>query len=191
MGTIGPGSGLPPLILMTDSVRLADPLAAVAALHPGTAMILRHYDVADRAGLARALARACRARRVRLLIAGDVRLALAVGAGGVHLPEFMVTGRPEWRAWWRPGWLVTAAAHSPGALFRAARAGADAALLSPVFATASHPEAMPIGTARFAAWARNGPLPVYALGGVNAANFSRLRAAGAAGFAGIGGLTRV
>ena len=70
---------------------------------------------------------------------------------------------------------------------RAALAGVDAVLLSPVFPTKSHPGAAPIGPLRFAAWVRECPLPVYALGGVSLQSARRLASSGAAGFAGIGG----
>jgi thiamine-phosphate pyrophosphorylase len=88
----------------------------------------------------------------------------------------------------RRDWIVTAAAHSPIAIRLAARLGVDAVLLSPVFATASHPDARTLGPLRFARWARESPVPVYALGGIDAARARRLRGSGAVGFAGIGGL---
>ncbi len=177
---------LPPLILMTDADRLPDPTAAVVRLPRGSAVILRHYGASGREALARELVALCRGRHVRLLIAGDARLARAVGADGVHLPEAMARLGPGiWQRWRRPDWIVTAAAHSRAALFRAARAGADAALLSPVFWTASHPLAPALGPLRFAAWCRSSPLPVYALGGISALTARRLAAGGAVGFAGI------
>lgn len=180
---------LPGLVLMTDSRRLPDPLAAAARMPPGSAVILRHYDAPDRKALAVRLKQVCRRRGIRLLIAGDARLAAVVGADGLHLPEYMVARRgPSWRLWRRPGWLVTAAAHGDRALFRAARAGADAALLSPVFATASHPGERTLGPLRFTGLAVRAPLPVYALGGLDAAGARRLGGAPLAGFAGIGGI---
>lgn len=182
------GGRLPALILMTDDARLADPAAAIASLPRGSAVILRHYDDPGREALGHRLLALSRVAGVRLLIAGDARLACRLGADGVHLPEWMVRGA-AWRRWRRPGWLVTAAAHSPAALWHARRAGADAALLSPVFATASHPGAKPLGALRFAAWCREAPLPVYALGGITAETAGRLAASPAAGLAAIGGLT--
>lgn len=186
---------LPWLILVTDETRLPDPAGAIRGLPRGSAVILRHYGAPDRPTLARRLAALCRRRGVWLLIAGDCRLAAAVGADGVHLPEaaarrgpMVCGGRSALR---RPGFLVTAAAHSPMALRRAARAGADAALLSPVFATASHPGAKGIGALRFAAWCRRAPLPVYALGGIDRRAARRLKGAGSAGFAAIGGLAGI
>lgn len=185
---------LPPLILMTDSRRLPDPLAAAADLPRGSAVILRHYDAPDRAGLARRLAGICRRRGILLLIAADWRLAVASGANGVHLPEGMARRGPcAWGAGapHRPGFLVTAAAHSPAAIARAARAGADAVLLSPVFATASHPGAETLGPLKFVRWCRAAALPVYALGGIDRETAPRLAGSGLAGIAGIGGLTGV
>ncbi len=176
---------LPPLILMTDVVRLPDPAAAIARLPAGSAVIVRHPEASARRALAVGLLPVCRSVGVRLLIAADPRLAEALGAAGVHVPEALVRAgriRP------RPGWLVTAAAHGPLALRRAANAGADAALLSPVFATRSHPGAPPIGAVRFTAWVRAAPLPVYALGGITPETAARLSNSGACGFAGIAGL---
>lgn len=185
----GAAAPLPALILMTDEARLPDPLAAAAALPRGSAVILRHYGAPGRAALARRLAVLCRRRGLRLLVAADARLAAAVGAAGLHLPEALARrGSGPWRGWRNRSWLITAAAHSPGALFAAARAGAHAVLLSPVFPTASHPGVPALGPLRFAAWCRMSPLPVYALGGVSAATARRLLGGGAIGIAAIGGL---
>jgi len=184
------GSGyfgqLPGVILLTDATRLADPLPAAAILPKGSAIILRHYDVAGREALGRELMALCRRRGLSLLIAGDWRLAWKLGAHGVHLPEWQA-GRPPVLPR-KPGWLVTAAAHSRPALLRAARLGVHAALLSPVFATGSHPGVRTLGPARFALLIRRAKLPVYGLGGITAANASLLGPSGAAGIAAISGL---
>ncbi len=185
------GCRLPPIILMTDAARLADPVAAIAGLPRGSAVILRHYDDPDRETLARNLLELTRPGGIRLLIAGDARLARRLGADGLHLPEWMARrDKAEWQAWRRPGWLVTAAAHSPAALWNACRAGADAALLAPVFATNSHPGAKTLGALRFAAWCGRAPLAVYALGGITAETARRLGPGPAVGIAAIGGLAR-
>ena len=180
-------AGLPSLILTTDDKRLADPLPAVRRLPVGSAVILRHYAAPDRAGLARRLIAAARPLGVRVLIAADARLAARLGADGLHLPDWLAARGPgAWALWRRPGWLVTASAHSPAGLRQALRAGADAALLAPVYPTASHPERPPIGPIRFARWCLESPLPVYALGGVTGTGARRLGPSGAAGYAGIG-----
>jgi len=185
-----PDPMLPPLILMTDRQRLADPISIVETLPHGSAVILRHYGDPDRELLAFRLAARCRALGLRLLISEDISLAARVRAHGLHLPETRTRMPPRtWRTCARNGWLVTAAAHSLKAVMRAAEAGVNAVLLSSVFPTKSHPGAAAIGSLRFAAWVRRSPLPVYALGGVDVDSARRLCSSGAAGFAGIGGFT--
>ena len=100
---------LPPLWLFTDANRLPDPRPAVARLPKGLAgVVLRHDGAPDRAALGRDLARLCRARRLTLVVAGDVRLAASLRAG-VHLRagRWPSAIRPsaragdQLRAWWR------------------------------------------------------------------------------------------
>ena len=159
------------LWLFTDADRLPDPRAAVAALPRGRAgVVLRHDSNPNRAALGGDLARICRERRLLLVVAGDVRLAAALGAG-VHLRG----GR--WPGFPRPCGVVTSSAHSVRDLWRAARAGADLAFLSPVFATSSHPGAAGLGPVRWSAMARcpiPGRMRVGALGGVDGRSVHRL-----------------
>lgn len=184
-----PRHKLPRSILVTDSRRQPDPVAAAARLRPGSGILLRHYDDPGRVQLAATLARLAARRHLVLLVAGDWRLAARVGAAGLHLPESMARGAVlapllGWAR--RRGKLLTVAAHSPAALALARRLGASAALLSPVFPTLSHPGAATIGPVRFAQWSRKAGLPVVALGGMNALTWRRLRPAGPAGMAAIG-----
>jgi thiamine-phosphate pyrophosphorylase len=178
---------LPALILMTDRERLPDPLSAARALPRGSAVIVRHTDPRARAEVARALAATARTCGLLLLVAGDPHLAIAVGADGLHLPEARAGEAAHWRAM-RLDWLISAAAHSLRGLSIASRAGADAALLAPVFATPSHPDRQPLGAVRAGLIARRAPLPVYALGGVNAGTVLALEGSTFAGVAAIDAL---
>lgn len=186
-------AGPPRLFLMTDDSRLADPRAAIARLPAGAGVVLRHYGAADRKALAQAIARLCRCRRLVLLVAGtDWRLAAAIGATGLHWPEGIArAGLGAAALGWRRRrrrWL-TCAAHSRAALARARALGADAAMVSPVFPTASHPGAPGIGPLRLRLWAGQAGLPVVALGGITASSWKRLGHRAAWGAAAIGGLT--
>jgi thiamine-phosphate pyrophosphorylase len=180
----------PGLILLTDARRLPDPLLVLRRLPRGSAVILRHYEwpYGRRLALARTMADLCRQRGLILLVAGDARLARAVGADGVHLPQGLLPSAAGLR---RQFGMVTAAAHDAGAVARAARAEVDAVLISPVFATVSHPGAAGLGVVRFAALvgqARRKGLKVYALGGMDAVTGRRLKITGMTGVAGISGL---
>ena len=173
------GGGIPPLWLFTDERRLPDPRPAVTRLPRGLAgVVLRHDGNPRRAELGRDLARLCRARRLLLVVAGDVRLAAALRAG-VHLRG----GR--WPGSTRVRGPLTSSAHSIPELRRAWRAGARLVFVSPLFATASHPNALAMGPARWAQMARRAPVAAAALGGVDATKLRRLprgcRAIGAIG----------
>lgn len=176
-------SHLPALWLFTDTDRLPDPRPAASRLPFGRAgVVLRHDGTPARAALGRDLARICRARRLALVVAGDLRLAAALRAG-VHLRAGRWPGPV--RSGGRP---VTSSAHGAADLRRAKRAGADLAFLSPAFPTASHPGARGLGSARWARLARTAGLPVAALGGVDGRTVRRLPRRLCAGMGGIAAL---
>jgi thiamine-phosphate pyrophosphorylase len=180
-------AALPALILMTDEKRVPDPVAAANSLPRGSAIILRHTNPKARAALGRTLCEVARARALFLLVAGDAQLAADIGAHGLHLPEAHAREAAHWRVL-RPSWLITAAAHSLRGLMTARIAGADAALLAPVFPTSSHPDRAALGVLRTSLMATRAGLPVYALGGVNAESIARLKDSGFIGIAAIDGL---
>ena len=187
------GKGFPPLLLVTDELRLPDPLAAAAVMPRGTGVIFRHYNDPNRASLAHELAKICHNRRLRLIVAGDGELALRVAAHGIHFPEGRLAETRRWKQRC-PGWLITAAAHSLKGLFKAARTDVDAALLGPVFKTKSHSDGTPLGPIRFAALLNRAnrslnDFPVYALGGMNAETTRRIHGCGAIGVAAISALS--
>ena len=178
--------GLPALVLLTDDERLNDPLRAARALPRGSLVIVRARQSTRRAELAAALIGIARQHGLLLLVANDAMLAARIGADGVHLSEIRAGKAAHWRAR-RPDWLITQAAHSLGACARAHCV--DAVLLAPIFATASHPGGKVLGAMRARMIARQSPLPVYALGGIDAGNVARLEGARFAGVAAISALS--
>ena len=120
-----------------------------------------------------------------VLYNGDERTARSLGASGIHLDSrslARVGKRPDFE------W-VGASCHDGRELARAHDLGLDYALLSPVKPTDSHPEAAPLGWARFARLAENAGIPVYALGGVEPEDLSEALSHGAHGIAGIRAFT--
>ncbi len=177
---------IPALFFFTDPVRTPDPLAIVRGLPRGAAVVYRHFGAADRVRTARALVRACRSRALTLLIAGDPDLARRVCADGVHWPERLLPARRAEG----DGWVVTAAAHSAGALAQAERYGVNAVILSPVFPTESASRRPPLGLFHASQLARAAARPVIALGGVTPIRARALAGRGFAGIAAVGALTR-
>ena len=162
--------------MVTDDDRLPDPLRAARALPKGSLVIVRSRDTARR----RALGEALREETQGLILLAADDPVLADRLHGLHLPEIRAGQAAHWRAR-RPHWLITVAAHSPRGLHAPY---ADAALLSPVFATKSHPGAALLSAPRARLIVRNAALPVLALGGVTAQNAALLP-----GFSGIAGIS--
>ena len=179
----GERDGLPALFFLTDPDRIKDPLAAAAGLRPGSGVILRHFGRPDQIALAADLARICRSGGHVFLIAADPQLARRSGADGVHWPAAQIASALRWRRR-EPRCIMTASAHDPSELRRAARL-ADAALLSPVFPSDSPSAGRPLGPWRAGALARRAAVPVYALGGVTPRRAKRLRRLGFSGVAAV------
>lgn len=181
-GRRGARKALPALLFFTDPARTPDAEAIAATLPPGAAVVFRAFGAPDAEAQGRRLLAICRARRLKLLVGADARLAARIGADGVHLPE-RLAGRA--RAVRRPGWIVTAAAHSERAAHRALAAGADAVVVSAVFPSNSPSAGMPIGPVRLAQMVRALGGAAYALGGVSDETAPRLLDAGLAGLAAV------
>lgn len=180
---------LPPLIALTDPERTPDVAAFANSLPDGCALIYRHFGRPERFSEAARLAGIAREKRLVLLIAADPDLADACDADGVHWPARLAGPARKWRRG-RTGQIMTMSAHNRRELTLAAKAGADAAVLSPVFATRSHAGDTALGVQRARGLARACAIPVYALGGITADTAKNLSGSGFAGVAAIGGLKR-
>jgi thiamine-phosphate pyrophosphorylase len=176
---------LPPLILMTDDARMADPFGAARALPRGSMVILRCRDASLRARQAQTLRMITKTSGLVFLIAGDPDLAARIGADGIHLPEADGRQAAHWRAR-RAHWTITTSAHTLTSIMAARHA--DAVIVAPVFATASHPGGKTLGALRLRLIARQSASPVYALGGIDARTVQNLQGAKLAGIAAIGAL---
>ena len=171
---------LPRLWLISDARNDAGLAAALARLPRGSGFIFRHYHLPPAARQARftALARLARQRAMVVVLAGTPAEARRWGADGAY-------GAGHQLARGGTG-LRLATAHSLRELAQARAAGADAALLSPIFPTRSHPGAPVLGTVRWRALAAKAPVPVIALGGLTA---HRARALRCGSWAAIDGLS--
>lgn len=144
--------------------------------------------------------------RTRVLVNDRVDIALAGGAGGVHLSEsgipvaeacrlredFFSVNAPR-------DFLIGASCHSLGAALGAARGGADYIYFSPIYRTPSKANyGPPQGVERLARICSAVDIPVVAIGGISLENTPDCLRAGAAGVAAIrlfqeppGELTRI
>ncbi len=159
---------LPRIWLMTDPRFGADLLPAIQRLPARSGVIFRHYqlDEQDRRALFTNVRRICMRRGHMLLLAGDERTALRWHADGFHSAQEKRQSKIM---------IHSAPVHDRRELAKARFAGTDLVLLSPIFATVSHPGARPLGITAFIALAKQGgALKVIALGGMNARNAATL-----------------
>ena len=157
---------LPAVWLVSDARSDAGLEAALLRLPRGSGFIFRHFHLppAQRRARFAALARIARGRDHVVVLGGTVAQARAWGAGGAYgSPRQLAQG---------PQGLRLAAVHSLHELALARRA--DLVLLSPAFATRSHPGAAPLGPLRFRLLAARAQAPLIALGGMNPRTAQRL-----------------
>jgi len=149
---------------------------------------LRAHELGDDdyASLAQGAFRLCARHGARLLLNRDPHLvvrARGLPCHGLHLTGWRLAALAH-----RPlddRRLVGASCHNAQDLSRAVHLGLDYALLSPVRATRSHPDAHPLGWDRFATLVEDVGLPVYALGGLGPSDLDVAFAHGAQGIAAI------
>lgn len=142
-------------------------------------------EPAQREFFARQAVQMCHDFGARVVINGDVELAQACGADGVHLPArqlSQVKTRP-------PFPLVGASCHNARELSLAAAMHCDFAVMGPVNTSATHPDTPGIGwkefTRQLTTEHATPALPVYAIGGLNLTDLSDAHQAGAHGVAAI------
>lgn len=180
---------LPRLLVVTDRVQAAGPLAVVVAhavAAGARAVLLRDRDLPDdeRAALAADLRAVLDPVGGLLVTAGSVA---GPAHPAVHPAVHLAAAEPFPDP--RPA-LVGRSCHSAAELAQARAEGCDWAFLSPVFPTASKPGYGPaLGVEGFARLRPPGP-PVYALGGVLPEHVPDLLAAGAHGIAVMGPVMR-
>jgi len=145
------------------------------------------HDEAER--LAAITLRHCRPAGVRVVANTSPELAIELGMDGVHLNRHrLLAARQRPFAELAEGrrLLVGASCHDGDELRHAVGIAADYALLSPVLPTASHPGEPTLGWPQFEQLCAAAPLPVYALGGMQADSLAEARGYGAYGIALLG-----
>jgi len=149
------GQALPLIWLLSDARNDTGLEAGLRALPKGSGFVFRHYhlDPAERRRRFDELAAVAREGGHVVVLSGDGDW----GADGHYGPTECLGGG-----------LRLATAHDGVEIEAALKAKADGIFLSPVFPTASHPGGATLGTMGFSVLAQQSPVPVIALGGMNA-----------------------
>lgn len=148
---------------------------------------IREKDVSanELAEFARAAIAVARSHGARILLNDRADVALATGADGVHLRVTSLSAA-DVRAFVPPDFLIGVSTHSLAEAQAAQAGGANFITCGPVYETPSKlAYGAPLGLAAFETIAQQVSLPVYALGGITAKNFSEPLRHGATGIAAI------
>lgn len=98
----------------------------------------------------------------QVLLNNRLEWVAELGADGVHFSSASMRALTQKPA----DMLCACSCHNADELHTAAQLGLDFVVLSPVKSTLSHPDAQPMGWQPFAHLAKQQPMPVYALGGM-------------------------
>ena len=182
------------LYTITDRHQCAPtPLVSVVSelLDAGvTAIQLREKDLNETqlTQLAQPIAELCRNYEAKLFINTNTRIALEVGATGVHLPanaESVDTIKAQTDG----NLYIGCSVHALDAAQKREAEGADFVTYSPIYPTASKPGYGPaVGVGGLAEVAESVKIPVFALGGITPARVAECLAAGAFGVAVMSGI---
>lgn len=107
------------------------------------------------------------------------------GAAGIHLTSKRLLATKQRPV--SPDKLLLASCHNKTELAHACSIGVDAAVLSPVLPTSSHPQRRTLGWSEFERLVATANIPVYALGGMCSDLLSNAQQKGGQGVAGISG----
>ena len=125
----------------------------------------------------------CHAHDCQVLLNADPQQFAHLPVDGFHLPAGVLSrypARPVAESLW-----LSASIHDRAELIQATRLGVDFGFVAPVQATATHPDAVPLGWSGFAELADAAGFPVYALGGMQRRDLILARQSGGQGIAGI------
>lgn len=126
----------------------------------------------------------CEQASVRLMFNVPDELAGLSPLSGLHLNSHKLQQYKE-----RPDCdFLSVSCHSQQEMIEAQKLDVDFMVLSPVQATATHPDAVPLGWQKFAEMIAPVNVPVYALGGVARSDTEKAWQAGSQGIAAIGAL---
>ncbi len=163
------GQTFPELWLLSDERNDSALEHALKRLPRGSGFVYRHYHLPgpERWARFRELRHLARSCGHLVILADSALTAREWGADGIYgAPRTLYPQRREL--------IQVATAHDLAEIGQANRYGADAVMLSPVFATRSHPHAKTLGPTRFRCLANYAQMPVIALGGMTMRTARRL-----------------
>ena len=173
--------------LITDHHQYRQPIheiAQQAELNGVRYFQLREKKIAKRELLAIANHIRPELDQTKFIVNGHLDVAVACQADGVHLQAGNISVKEVRKSF--PQLLIGYSAHSREEILEAESQGADYVFVSPIFSPISKNEGLPpLGIAKLKEWSSLVHIPLFALGGITAANLSEIEQAGCHCVAGI------
>ncbi len=180
---------LPKLFFFTDRTRFSDIFAVIKSFpnSASIAIIIREYDLSrnERREFANRIIKIAREKSLLVLIGKDLKMALELGADGVHFSDHDKLWKKYSAFKTKKNFIFTCSIHNLKSLKKAYNSGFDALFYSPVFSTKTHSNQKPIGVMSLAKIALKSKIPLYALGGITLGNLRQLKNCCINGIAGI------
>lgn len=154
------------------------------------AIQLREKDLDDVAlfKLAKPISDLCRTNNAHLFINTNIKVAVDIGAAGIHLPDTDVCVDIV-KAESDSDVLIGCSIHGVDAAKKREAEGADFITHSPIYPTATKPQYGPaVGVGNLEKLVKQVNLPVFALGGITSARVGECLEAGASGVAVMSGV---
>lgn len=122
--------------------------------------------------------------QTKFIVSGHLDVAVASEADGVHLQAGNISVKEVREKF--PHLVIGYSAHSREEILAAQSEGADYVFISPIFSPISKTETLPpLGVAKLKEWSALVHIPVFALGGITAANLNEIAQSGCHCVAGI------
>lgn len=179
---------LPHLFFFSDRRQFSDIFATIKLLkNASAAIIIREYDLdrKDRGEFAKKIIKIAKSKSLPVLIGKDLKLALELGADGVHFSDHDQKWYKFKKIPLKKNFIFTCSIHAEDSLRKAEISGFDAIFYSPIFTTKTHPNQKPAGVKALTKIALKSKIPLYALGGITPDNIRQLRACKINGIGGI------
>ena len=128
------------------------------------------------------IAKACKKNRYKFFISNNIKLAVKLKADGIYIPAFNKIGL-NFHYLDNKKLIVLGSAHNIPEIIKQINNGCSGIFLSPLFKVKKSKKYL--GVNKFNLFSRSKKIKIYALGGINNKNFSRLKMLNIQGVAGI------
>lgn len=175
-------------VFFSDQKRYKNIFEVIKNLPKNSLIIFREYDLSEekRQELAQEIILEAKKYQHKVLIGKSLKLALDLGANGVHFSDFdKIPLALIKKKNFKKDFIFSYATHNLHSVLKAKKLKNDLTFISPIFSTKSHDSSKTLGIRGLRKIIRATKKPIHALGGINSQNIKSIRASRAAGIAGI------